>query len=133
MGSEEEKTPEPPPSSGGTAAGGGVSRRAKGNRGGYRQKSSVTKTAFEGKCDELKGHIYDCTNSSKAADMYTKTTREIAEYIGRTIKHSVDIVKGIESLKEPILTEPEDLPDDASPLEKRKWEKTSRQVDRTGR
>jgi hypothetical protein len=87
------------------------------------KKPYAAKTTFKGKCEDLKGHIFDCTGSTKAADMYTKTTREIAEYIRRTIKHSVDIVKGIENLTEPVIVEPDEPPESASALEKRKWEK----------
>jgi hypothetical protein len=76
-----------------------------------------SKTSFEGKCDDLKGHIYDCTNAARAADMYTKTTREITEYIGRTIKYSAALVKGIETLTEPIIDMPEALPDLATAYE----------------
>ena len=47
-------------------------------------------TKFEGKCDELKGHIYDCSHA-KQADQFTKTTKEISEYVGRTYKHGGDI------------------------------------------
>ena len=38
---------------------------------------------FEGRCEDLKGHIYDSADA-RQADQYTKTTREIAEFIGRT-------------------------------------------------
>jgi hypothetical protein len=55
--------------------------------------------------------------------MYTKTTREIIEYIGRTFKYSTDLVKGMESLVEPKIAEPEELPEGATALEKRKWDK----------
>lgn len=44
---------------------------------------------FEGKCDDLKGYIYDCVDG-KQADAYTKTTKEIAEYVGRTYKYGSD-------------------------------------------
>jgi hypothetical protein len=97
-------------------------KKAKGNRR-FHPKSSIAKAIFEGKCDDLKGHIYDCTNAARAADMYTKTTREIAEYIGRTIKYSAAMVKGIETLTEPTIPMPEELPDTATAYEKRIWEK----------
>jgi hypothetical protein len=40
---------------------------------------------FEGKCNDLKGHIYDCSNA-RQSDQFMKTTKEIAEYVGRTYK-----------------------------------------------
>jgi len=99
-------------------------KRTKGYRNRFSQKGSTsTSNTFEGRCDDLKGHIYDCANTTKAADMYTKTTREIIEYIGRTFKYSTDLVKGMESLVEPKIAEPEELPEGATALEKRKWDK----------
>jgi hypothetical protein len=86
-----------------------------------------SKMSFEGKCDDLKGHIYDCTNAARAADMYTKTTREITEYIGRTIKYSAALVKGIETLTEPVIDMPNELPDLATAYERKLWDK---QVDK---
>ena len=62
---------------------------------------------FEGRCEDLKGHIYDCSDS-KQADMCTKTTREIAEYIGRTYKYGSDVRLAIENLEIPTIEEPED-------------------------
>jgi hypothetical protein len=93
-------------------------QRGRGGRGRFPGKGNAPaiKTPFEGRCDDLKNHIYDCANTAKAADMYTKTTREIIEYIGRTIKYSADLVKGMESLVEPMIEEPDDLPENASAL-----------------
>ena len=43
---------------------------------------------FEGKCDDLSSYIYNCADPKKqAADMYTNTTKEISEYVGRTYKY----------------------------------------------
>jgi hypothetical protein len=38
---------------------------------------------FEGKTDDLKGHIYDCSDALQSGQ-FTKTTTEIADYLGRT-------------------------------------------------
>jgi len=40
-------------------------------------------TKFEGKCADLKGHIYDCS-TSKQADQFNKTMKKILEYVGCT-------------------------------------------------
>jgi hypothetical protein len=37
---------------------------------------------FGGRCEELTGHIYDYASPRQATDQYTKTTREICEYVG---------------------------------------------------
>ena len=57
----------------------------------YNQQNSTATVAaprqpkFEGKCDGLKGHIYDCSDT-RQSDQFTRTTKEIAEYVGRTYK-----------------------------------------------
>jgi hypothetical protein len=44
---------------------------------------------FEGKSADLKGHIYDYSNA-RQADLYAKTTKEIAEYVGLEYSYSGD-------------------------------------------
>ena len=54
------------------------------NRGGG---DSVYRTRFEGKVDDLKRHTYDIgAGGTGTADMFSATTKEIAEYIARTVK-----------------------------------------------
>jgi hypothetical protein len=119
MAEDVKKPAEPPPESAGSGQN-DSSRKAKGNQGRFQKPVA---NVFEGRCDELKGYVYDCASTAKAADMYTKTTREIAEYIGREYKYSAVLVRGIETLVEPTIPEPDDLPPGASALEQRKWEK----------
>jgi len=38
----------------------------------------VTKAKFEGDCNDLKGHIYDC-NDSKKADLFIKKNKKLLE------------------------------------------------------
>ena len=45
---------------------------------------------FEGKCEELKGFIYNCSDAWQA-DMFTKIMKEIAGYAGQNYHHSADI------------------------------------------
>lgn len=78
---------------------------------------------FEGKCEDLNGCTYDCSDPRQAADMYTKTTKEIAEYVGRTYKYGADIRMAIETLIVPTFSEPTDPPKEASRTQVRIWEK----------
>jgi hypothetical protein len=39
----------------------------------------VKQPKFEGKCEELKGHIYNCIVSNQA-NLYTQTMKRIAKY-----------------------------------------------------
>ena len=50
---------------------------------------AVKQPKFEGKCEELKGHIYDCSDA-RQADVFVKTTREVGEFMGRTFKYGND-------------------------------------------
>jgi hypothetical protein len=71
---------------------------------------------FEGKSDDLKGHIYDCS-SVKQADAFVKTMKEIAEYVGRTYKYGSDVRLAVLHLSSPTIAMPPDPAD--LPKEKR--------------
>jgi hypothetical protein len=69
------------------------------------------KTAkFEGRCEDLTGHVYDYANPRQAADQFTKTTHEICKYVGRTYKYGADTKIALETMAEPVFTEPTDPP-----------------------
>jgi hypothetical protein len=57
-------------------------------RGGYKGKyKSTTGTTmrspkFDGKCDSLKGFVFDCVDG-RQSDSYNVDTKEVAEYVGR--------------------------------------------------
>jgi hypothetical protein len=61
--------------------------------GGANTKKTVTMNKsfapkFEGKCADLKGHVYNCSDDARELDQqFMKTTCEIAEYLGRTYKY----------------------------------------------
>jgi hypothetical protein len=82
----------------------------------------VPKTKFDGKCEELKGHIFDCTDV-RQSDQYSRTVKEIAEYVGRTYKYGADARMAVEQLARPTLEVPRDPPDNATKTELRIWEK----------
>jgi hypothetical protein len=67
------------------------------NGGHAFKKPIVQQPKFKGKCTELKGFIYDCSNS-KQADICTKTTEEVTEYAGQTYKYGSNIRLAIENL-----------------------------------
>ena len=55
--------------------------------------------------------------------MFVKTTKEVAEYVGRTYKYGGDIRLAVEDLKLPIINEPSDPPAGATRTQERIWEK----------
>ena len=56
------------------------------NRRSQKEAEAEKTTKFEGRCEAIAGHTYDCTNQRVAADTFTRTTKEISEDIGRTYK-----------------------------------------------
>ena len=109
-----------------TDGGAGTSQKESGTAG---KKTGQTKgfapksIKFEGKCADLKGHIYDCSDV-RQSDQFTKTTKEIAEYVGRTYKYGGDTRLAVETLTVPTIPIPADPAEGANRSETRIWEKT---------
>jgi hypothetical protein len=78
---------------------------------------------FEGRCEELTGHVYDCANARQAADQFTKTMHEICKYVGRMYKYGAEMKVALETLTDPVFTEPTDPPATATHTQVRIWEK----------
>jgi hypothetical protein len=80
-------------------------------RGGLKKNTPPTgrpvirQPKFEGKCNDLKGHIYDCSDV-RQSDIFVKTTKEIAEYAGHTFKKGSDARLAVENLSIPTLVPP---------------------------
>jgi len=79
------------------------------------------KSTFQGKIPELEGYVYDVV-SNDPTKSYQKTTEEIAEYVGRTLKDANEFRMGMIELKLPTLTEPKDPEDPNNPVLLRKWD-----------
>ena len=108
----------------------------KGNRkGGYNQKQKygafkkpiIKQPKFEGKCEELKGHVYDCTDS-RQADAYTRTTKEIWEYVAANYKQGADASYIVQHLVLPTIVDPADPVDPTNKTQVRKWEKRVNEI-----
>ena len=65
---------------------------------------------FQGKCADLKSAVYDVT---AGRDTFTKTTRDIAEYIGREYEDAGEFRIGMVDLELPPIVAPAE-PDDAN-------------------
>jgi len=100
---------------------GNRNQRQRGQRREFK-KPVVKQAKFEGRCEELRGFIYDCSDA-RQADIFTKTTKEVAEYAGRTCKYSADIRKAIETLENTTIVPPAEPGNNATDTEKRIWEK----------
>ena len=101
---------------------GGGSRDGKGGTLKKQPKKVWSTTKFTGRCEELNGHIYDCSYPRTSPDMYAVTTREIAEYMGRKYRQGGDIRMALERLEMPTMRAPDDPPANATRSEERAWE-----------
>jgi len=79
-------------------------------------------TKFEGREEKLKGYIYDATDYKKA-DLYIRTTNEIADHVGRNYTNGADTREAILKMEIPVFALPPPLAEGANSSEKRKWEK----------
>jgi hypothetical protein len=87
-------------------------------------RPNFCQSKFEGRCDDLNGHIYDCKGGIQA-DQYAKTTKEIGHYVGRTYKTGADVKAAIEQIdtRLPTIIQPADPLATATPMQIQIWEK----------
>ena len=60
---------------------------------------------FDGATEELKGHIFDLVGA-RSADLFIKSKKAVANYVGRTYQHLRDIRRAIETLTLPTIPLP---------------------------
>ena len=80
--------------------------------------------AFEGRIKELKGLvIFNCLDS-RQADMFTKSLKELVNYVGTTFTKGQKLARtAVETLTVPTISLPADLPTTATKAEQKAWEK----------
>ena len=67
----------------------------------------IKEPKFKGCCKDLMCHtIYNITNAKQGVDLYTKTTREVAKYVGHTYSQGADMHLAIKTLELPTFVEP---------------------------
>jgi hypothetical protein len=86
------------------------------------KKPVIQQVKFEGKCTDLKGHIYDCSDS-RQADICTRTTKEIVEYFRTSYKYGSDMRLAVYNLKASVLEKPGDPEDETLKADMWIWEK----------
>ena len=97
-------------------------KTANGN-GNNNRAPSVTKVKFEGDCDDLKGHIYDC-NDSKKTDLFIKKNKKLWEYVRKKFKDFPgDMQALVKNLEMPNFIMPVDPAETATQTEIHIWEK----------
>jgi hypothetical protein len=66
--------------------------------------------------------VYDCSDA-RQSEIFVKTTKEIAEYVGSNFKYGSDARLAIENLSLPTLVKPADPTTNATKTQIRIWEK----------
>ena len=92
--------PGPPPTSTGRGTGSGRQGGRGASRGGRSGRHNFTPTIskhrFDGATEELKGQIFDLVGA-RSTDLFIKSKKALANYVGRTYQHSGDIRWAIHS------------------------------------
>jgi len=102
---------------------GAEKKKATNGNGNSSRAPFVTKAKFEGDCDDLKGHIYDC-NDSKKADLFIKTNKKLSEYVRKKFKDFPgDMQALVKNLEMPTFVMPDDPAETATRTEIRIREK----------
>jgi hypothetical protein len=95
----------------------------------HKKKNFVQRTsAFEGKCESIKQHVYDVTPGENGFDVFSKTTTEIGEYIASNVANAGEftLVMRPDNLGFPTLTPPEDVIDQTNMMEVEHWKDSNR-------
>ena len=76
-------------------------------------------SAFIGKCEDIKEHVYDAIPGRNGFDVFVKTTREIGEYIAPSIKDGGEsrVALDPEDLGFTTLTAPIDPPNNVTAMD----------------
>eukprot|EP00978_Attheya_sp_CCMP212_P037970 scaffold183709_cov83-Attheya_sp.AAC.1 len=80
---------------------GDKAKRYRNRRGTGKKPTSVNTVVprqpkFEGRCEEIKSHIYDCSDV-RQSDIFVKTTKEVAGHVGRSYKYGADAGLAVEN------------------------------------
>ena len=107
-----EAVPDGPPSSNDL-------RRNRRNRG---RRTGVQQRRFVGVCEELKEYVYDTGVGRNNAEIFSKTTKAIAEYVAREYSGAGEFRNGLPEMTLPTLTAPSPPDDTATMVQLKIWE-----------
>jgi hypothetical protein len=100
-------------------------KRNKKNTDKHRGKSvAFLPSAFMGKCEETKAHVFNMTPGKNGFDVFAKTTRKIGEYMARNVKDCREFCVALdpENLGFNIIAPPPDPRHVHNPMEIKRWE-----------
>ena len=107
-----EAVPDGPPSSNDL-------RRNRCNQG---RRTGIQQTRFTGVCEDLKDYVYDTGVGRNNAEIFSKTTKAIAEYVAREYTAAGEFCNGLPDLTLPTLTAPTPPAATATMVELKIWE-----------
>ena len=94
-------------------------RRNRRNRG---RRTGVQQTRFTGVCEDLKDHVYDTGVGRNNAEIFSKTTKAIAEYVAREYTAAGEFRNGLPDMTLPTLVAPTPPETTATVVELKIWE-----------
>ena len=94
-------------------------RRNRFNRG---RRTGVQQTRFTGVCEDLKEYVYDTGVGRNNAEIFSKTTKAIAEYVAREYSGAGEFRNGLPEMTLPTLTAPPPPADTATMVQIKIWE-----------
>jgi len=96
-----------------SSGGNGDNQGGGGDRRRNRGRKNTNASKFEGKCEELKGYVYDIQHSD-ATESFQKTTQEVAEYISKEYERAGEFRTALVDLEFEALVEPVISDEDAN-------------------
>ena len=96
------------PEGAGSQQSGGGETSKRGGRNNRGRNNASNRTKHKGKCVDLERFVYDDGFIDSSQDMFATTTKEIAEYIGRTYDKAGELRTGLVDLELPRLVAPTD-------------------------
>ena len=115
--------PLPVPSSGDAANNTGHGKKNRTDRRrntNNNRRAGASSTRFQGACDELKEHVFDPNDIRGGSELFTKTTKAIAEYVAREYASAGEFRNALPSLHLPGLNPPT-RPDPDDPFLMEEW------------
>ena len=70
------------------------------------RRTGIQQTRFTGVCEDLKDYVYDTGVGRNNAEIFSKTTKAIAEYVAREYTAAGEFRNGLPDLTLPTLTAP---------------------------
>ena len=84
------------------------------------RRVGANSTRFQGACEELKEHVFDPNDIRGGSELFTKTTKAIAEYVAREYSSAGEFRNALPSLHLPSLNPPT-RPDPDDPFLMEEW------------